>query len=179
MDFELGFTPDGKYHTEEIYVHSKVLIVDDEILIVGSANLNDRSMLGTRDSEVCIHVDYPCGPPERENGNEEDGLVRRTRLQLWAEHCELSMDDKRIANPADEKCWSHWRTSAFDNQKKHIHYDPTCWPLSSIRTYTQLREVMARKPNTKFTRAEYEADPPGRLIEHAIYFLLKKNIFLK
>lgn len=46
---------DGPKH-EMIYIHSKCLIVDDRILIVGSANINDRSMLGTRDSEVCVLV---------------------------------------------------------------------------------------------------------------------------
>lgn len=42
--------------TEIIYVHSKSMIIDDEITLVGSANINDRSLLGTRDSEVCAIV---------------------------------------------------------------------------------------------------------------------------
>ncbi len=32
--------------TEQIYVHSKVMIIDDELTIIGSPNLNDRSLLG-------------------------------------------------------------------------------------------------------------------------------------
>jgi len=28
--------------------------VDDRIVIMGSANINDRSMRGTRDSEICV-----------------------------------------------------------------------------------------------------------------------------
>ena len=41
--------------TEIIYVHSKLMIVDDKRCIIGSANINDRSLLGTRDSELaCI-----------------------------------------------------------------------------------------------------------------------------
>ncbi len=40
--------------SEQIYIHDKVLIVDDTVAIIGSANLNDRSMLGERDSEVCL-----------------------------------------------------------------------------------------------------------------------------
>lgn len=39
-------------YTELIYIHSKLLLVDDEVAIIGSSNLNDRSMMGERDSEI-------------------------------------------------------------------------------------------------------------------------------
>jgi phospholipase D1/2 len=33
------------------------MIVDDEKVILGSANINDRSLLGDRDSEIAILVE--------------------------------------------------------------------------------------------------------------------------
>lgn len=36
----------------QVYVHSKVMIIDDRAAFVGSSNINDRSLLGSRDSEV-------------------------------------------------------------------------------------------------------------------------------
>ena len=33
-----------------------MLIVDDDTTIIGSANINDRSMLGVRDSEIAVMV---------------------------------------------------------------------------------------------------------------------------
>jgi phospholipase D1/2 len=36
--------------TEILYIHSKLMIVDDKKMIIGSANINDRSLLGDRDS---------------------------------------------------------------------------------------------------------------------------------
>jgi hypothetical protein len=42
-----------------IYVHSKLMIVDDEFALVGSANINDRSMTGLRDSEIAIGAYQP------------------------------------------------------------------------------------------------------------------------
>lgn len=42
--------------TEIIYVHSKLMIVDDRFMIIGSANINDRSLLGTRDSELAMVI---------------------------------------------------------------------------------------------------------------------------
>lgn len=46
----------GKLVQEIIYVHSKLMIVDDRYVICGSANINDRSMLGKRDSEVAAVI---------------------------------------------------------------------------------------------------------------------------
>lgn len=43
--------------TEIIYIHSKLMIVDDRKVIMGSANINDRSMLGTRDSELAVLIE--------------------------------------------------------------------------------------------------------------------------
>jgi len=42
--------------TEMIYIHSKCMIVDDTHIIIGSANINDRSMLGSRDHEVGVVI---------------------------------------------------------------------------------------------------------------------------
>ena len=63
-----------------IYVHAKLLIVDDEILRVGSANFNNRSM--GLDSECDVFID--CARP----GNGHCGnAIRALRHGLLAEHC--------------------------------------------------------------------------------------------
>ncbi|CAG8742900.1 3612_t:CDS:2, partial [Acaulospora morrowiae] len=49
--------PSGTYVTEELYIHSKLLIADDRIVIVGSANLNDRSQNGDHDSEIAAIIE--------------------------------------------------------------------------------------------------------------------------
>lgn len=46
----------GKLVQEIIYVHSKLMIVDDRYVVCGSANINDRSMLGKRDSEIAAFI---------------------------------------------------------------------------------------------------------------------------
>ena len=48
---------DEKLVTEIIYVHSKIMIVDDKKAIIGSANINDRSMLGRKDSEMAVMIE--------------------------------------------------------------------------------------------------------------------------
>ena len=46
----------NRYVTEQIYVHSKLMIVDDRYAILGSANINDRSLLGSRDTELAVMI---------------------------------------------------------------------------------------------------------------------------
>lgn len=45
--------------SEELYIHSKLLIADDRIVLCGSANMNDRSQLGYHDSEIAILIEDP------------------------------------------------------------------------------------------------------------------------
>ena len=42
-----------------IYVHAKGMIVDDEYVIVGSANINQRSLAGTKDTEIAMGAYQP------------------------------------------------------------------------------------------------------------------------
>lgn len=52
---------DGNPATEMIYIHSKLMIVDDRVALIGSANINDRSLLGSRDSELAVVIEDKGG----------------------------------------------------------------------------------------------------------------------
>lgn len=65
-----------------IYVHAKVMIVDDEVLRIGSANLNNRSM--GLDSECDVFID--AARPG--NGHAAEGIAK-LRYSLLAEHLGL------------------------------------------------------------------------------------------
>ncbi|KAG8908268.1 hypothetical protein FRB99_007801 [Tulasnella sp. 403] len=45
------------YVSELLYIHSKLMIVDDRRVIMGSANINDRSQKGDGDSEIAMVVE--------------------------------------------------------------------------------------------------------------------------
>jgi phospholipase D1/2 len=64
-----------------VYVHSKFMIIDDRYFILGSANLNERSLNGDRDSEIACGV-WP--------GHGQDGDALKTicdfRLGIWNAH---------------------------------------------------------------------------------------------
>jgi phospholipase D1/2 len=71
----------------QIYVHSKMMVVDDEYIILGSANINERSMAGDRDSEICVGGYQP-----RHIGPDPRGDVHKFRMSLWSEHCNRSLE---------------------------------------------------------------------------------------
>ncbi|HEV2747354.1 MAG TPA: phospholipase D-like domain-containing protein, partial [Allosphingosinicella sp.] len=64
----------------DIYVHAKIMIVDDVVLRVGSANMNNRSM--GLDSECDLMIDAATDPTARR-------AIAAIRTDLLAEHFEL------------------------------------------------------------------------------------------
>ena len=68
-------------------VHSKVMIVDDRFLRVGSANLNNRSMGADTECDLAIEARDAA----------ERATVRRTRSRLLADHCGMTTDDVEAA----------------------------------------------------------------------------------
>ncbi|KAI7856548.1 hypothetical protein BDC45DRAFT_503017 [Circinella umbellata] len=87
--------------SEELYIHSKLLIADDKVVIMGSANLNDRSQCGDRDSEIALLVQDQDLIPSQMNGNyyQAGRFAATLRRQLWKEHLGLISDEGR---PLDE-----------------------------------------------------------------------------
>jgi phospholipase D1/2 len=76
---------------EELYIHGKLLIVDDRIVVCGSSNLNDRSQLGSHDSELSIVMEDTRKVTSTMDGRPfEAGLHASTlRRYLWREHLGL------------------------------------------------------------------------------------------
>ena len=64
-------------------VHSKVMIVDDRVLRVGSANLNNRSM-GT---------DTECDLVIEAKSDAERSRIQHVRARLLADHCGVSVEE--------------------------------------------------------------------------------------
>uniref|UniRef100_A0A8C1RK10 Phospholipase n=1 Tax=Cyprinus carpio TaxID=7962 RepID=A0A8C1RK10_CYPCA len=73
---------EGRLVTELIYVHSKLLIADDNTVIIGSANINDRSMLGKRDSEVAVIFEDSETTPSVMDGQEYQAGKFALQLRL-------------------------------------------------------------------------------------------------
>jgi phosphatidylserine/phosphatidylglycerophosphate/cardiolipin synthase-like enzyme len=70
---------------QPIYIHAKVMIVDDEVVRIGSANLNNRSM--GLDSECDLFIDAA-----RPGNGHAAAPIERLRIALLAEHSGLPRD---------------------------------------------------------------------------------------
>ena len=72
-----------------IYVHAKVLVVDDRFLRVGSSNINNRSQ--GLDTECDLAID--CPPGEGEGDSENCRAIRSVRTRLMAEHLGVAVEE--------------------------------------------------------------------------------------
>ena len=69
-----------------IYVHAKIMIVDDEVVRIGSANMNNRSMGLDSECDMFIDATRP--------GNEHCAdAIRDLRLDLLREHVGMTSDE--------------------------------------------------------------------------------------
>ncbi|ODV83500.1 hypothetical protein CANARDRAFT_177654 [[Candida] arabinofermentans NRRL YB-2248] len=80
--------------TEQLYIHAKTMIVDDRIAIIGSANINERSMRGNRDSELCVIVrDKQMIQTHMDGRPYQAGKFAHTlRMRLMREHLGVDVD---------------------------------------------------------------------------------------
>lgn len=77
-----------------IYVHAKILIVDDRLIRIGSSNMNNRSMRLDTECDICIDTALPA------NAGRE-ATIRRIRDDLIGEH--LDLPPERVAAVIGER----------------------------------------------------------------------------
>jgi phospholipase D1/2 len=153
-----------------VYVHSKLMIVDDMFVTVGSANLNQRSLMGDRDSEINVNVldddelTIDVGDPRSKDRRTQlrKLTVRRTahelRMHLWRKH--LGVDpsqepgtDVTIQNPTHPATIKLWRDRARLNRS-----------LTSGVFNRYYGAATSEKPGAPGASTP-ERDPPERLVQ--------------
>ncbi|CAI5756948.1 unnamed protein product [Candida verbasci] len=116
--------------TEQLYIHAKTMIVDDRAAIIGSANINERSMRGARDSEVAAIVRDTEMISTRMNGKpfKAAKFAHTLRMRLMREHLGISIDIldiverrfQRFENFANTKEGEQFATNNFKNKEYKI-----------------------------------------------------------
>jgi phospholipase D1/2 len=114
------------FTTDQIYVHSKVMIVDDRFALIGSANINDRSLLGERDSELAVLVMDDDIERVDVNGNGNKVPVRvfahELRKKIWNKIFGITSGVRpakglkdSVDAPGDPRSWKLIQAQAFAN----------------------------------------------------------------
>ncbi|KAK3212135.1 hypothetical protein Dsin_016841 [Dipteronia sinensis] len=101
-----------------IYVHAKMMIVDDEYIIIGSANINQRSMDGGRDTEIAMGAFQPSHLAANQPAK---GQIYGFRMSLWQEH--LGGLDDECNQPERVECVRLINQAADGNWKMYSSND--------------------------------------------------------
>ena len=87
--------------TNPVYVHSKLCIVDDAVTLVGSCNINDRSLNGERDSEIAVVL-------------HSRPFALSLRQHLWMEHVQVEAYDPSLSDTSNNSSGSNDSGEADD-----------------------------------------------------------------
>uniref|UniRef100_A0AAQ5Z0V1 Phospholipase n=1 Tax=Amphiprion ocellaris TaxID=80972 RepID=A0AAQ5Z0V1_AMPOC len=173
---------EGRLVTELIYVHSKMLIADDNTVIIGSANINDRSMLGKRDSEVAVIVEDSEKVPSVMDGQEYEAGPYALQLRLecfrtiLGGHTDTTID---LSDPISDRFYKEvWMTTAGRNA---TIYEKVfrCLPSSLVRNMSELEQYQSKPglAQTDLSRAQEELRKiRGFLVQFPLDFLSEHNL---
>lgn len=107
--------------TEQVYVHSKLMIVDDRYVLVGSANINERSLLGDRDSELAVLIADTKGGYQDIDGSGVPSpyrtFARDLRKKVWKKLLGKAAGEFSdfLEKPAKADGWQQIRELALKN----------------------------------------------------------------
>ena len=168
--------------TEIIYIHSKLMIVDDRKVILGSANINDRSMLGMRDSEYCVLIKEKKRLNSKMEGKDYKAanFAFSFRTHLFAEHLGLNPKDPILVDPLNDELLKLLQTRAENNTLIYRELWG-CYPDDNYKSYKDI------KPKKKFGSEEelrkfkelYENKKKniiGHVVQFPLHFLEKESL---
>ncbi|KAM9839405.1 phospholipase D1 [Aulostomus maculatus] len=173
---------EGKLVTELIYVHSKMLIADDNTVIIGSANINDRSMLGKRDSEVAVIVEDSETVAAVMDGQEYQ--AGRFALQLRLECFKMILGANSdpsidVSDPVSDHFYKEvWMATSARNATIYQRVF-RCLPSSDVRNILELEGYLAKPGLDKEDLARAHEDLKkirGFLVQFPLQFLCEQNL---
>ncbi|XP_077999833.1 phospholipase D1-like [Glandiceps talaboti] len=170
--------------SELVYVHSKLMIVDDKTVIIGSANINDRSMLGKRDSELAVIVNDTETIAGKMNGkNYKAGkYASELRKHLFREHLGLVTQpdsDIDVTDPTCNKFYKEiWMKTANENTEV---YDKVfhCIPCDHVTSFEILKQYKSKEPLCTSNPLEARKEltrVKGYLVKMPLDFLCKEAL---
>ncbi|KAH3685525.1 hypothetical protein WICPIJ_003506, partial [Wickerhamomyces pijperi] len=133
--------PSRRIVTEQLYIHSKILIVDDRTALIGSANINERSQRGNRDSEVgCIVRDTETVDVTMNGEPHKAGRFAHTlRMRLMREHVGIDVDTLEIVEKRFKKIEE---MAAANTEHKTHNFTKREYEVASSKVELASRDVL-------------------------------------
>lgn len=150
------------YVSELLYIHSKVMIVDDRRVIMGSANINDRSQKGDGDSEICLVVEDDDMIDSTMDGQpyRVSRFAASLRRKLYREH--LGLIEPQDCSKPYPKVTSFMRPAPIPNEDEtHLKEDRRVADPLAYQCDLLLKET-ARKNREAFM--EYFRPVPSNIV---------------
>ena len=170
--------------TELIYIHSKLMIVDDKTVILGSANINDRSMLGTRDSEYAVMINESQRIKTKMDGKENKAanFAYTFRINLFAEHLGLDPKNPILEDPLSDEFLKLVQNTAHNNTLIYRNLFG-CYPDDLYVSFKDLKEhkTPSSKEEIDQLRKNYEKEKKGiigHVVEFPLHFLEKEQLYI-
>jgi len=142
---------------EELYIHAKLLIADDRVVVCGSSNLNDRSQLGYHDSELSIVMEDTRRVASRMGGEpfEAGWHAASLRRYLWREHLGL-LPPQDLDGSEDPNA-----QPPGDDSPNDVHDKDESWKFVEDPLSDELWEMWTSRAtkNTEVFRQLFHADP--------------------
>ncbi|KAK3096680.1 hypothetical protein FSP39_002327 [Pinctada imbricata] len=166
----------GKLVTELVYVHSKLMIVDDDTVIIGSANINDRSMMGDRDSELAIMVQDVKKDPVYFNGVQHKAgkFASSLRKSLFREHLGLEKTDPVVDDIMSDNFYKKVLLYQASINTTVFQKVFNCVPNDLVKTFAELKAFTRRKNMAETDPARARAElkkVKGHVVLLPLYFL--------
>jgi phospholipase D1/2 len=169
--------------TDLIYIHAKVLIADDDCAIIGSANINDRSLVGRRDSEVCVLLKGGDKVESTINGKSAmvSKVIRDFRIRLYKQHLGVVEDEKILIDPLGDDLDKYIKDRANLNTLLYREIF-NCIPDDNFAKFDDFYEITpGEQPimdNYMLKRryALLKDKIVGHLVEFPIHFLRKESL---
>ena len=180
----------GVPKTEIIYIHSKLMIVDDTKVLIGSANINDRSMLGTRDSEFAVIIKEKKELINKKtnrnfvmNGNSNyraANFATSFRRDLMAEHLGIKPDDVLLDDPVSNQLFNFINSRANSNTLLY-HNIFGCYPDDAYTDFNILKQAKLLKqqeqPEVLLNNYNQLKDKIiGHIVEYPLMFLRDETL---
>ena len=109
--------------------------------MIGSANINDRSLLGIRDSEFAVIMEEDLNYDSIMDNKifNASNYAASLRKNLMSEHFNINVDDKILEDPLNDKLWNLMKSKAENNT---LIYDKIfdCFPHNKFNDFKKLKE---------------------------------------